>query len=93
MDLDRFQPATRAAESGRPVILSFRAGTELYNLDLVLDAFRVVRRRLPDATLVLLHGDAPLAERVQVRLDELVGMASCRSPRAFRTRRWPTTCA
>ena len=85
------QPATRAAESrtaGDPELprrhraLQPRPG-----------AGRLSRRpaAMPDATLALLHGDAPLAERVQVRLDELVGMASCRSPRAFRTRRWPTT--
>jgi len=73
VDLERFSPAPERADAGPPMILSFRAGTELYNLDLVLDAFRVVRRRLPSATLVLVHGDAPLAERVQVRLDELAG--------------------
>ena len=73
VDLERFSPAPEPADAGPPVILSFRAGTELYNLDVVLDAFRVVRRRLPSATLVLVTGDAPLAEGVQVRLDELAG--------------------
>jgi glycosyltransferase involved in cell wall biosynthesis len=70
VDLDRFSPPRERPGDLPPVILSFRAGTELYNLDLVLDAFRAVRRRVPDATLVLLHGDAPLADRVQARLDE-----------------------
>jgi glycosyltransferase involved in cell wall biosynthesis len=58
------------------VILSFRGtppGTELYNLDVVLDAFRLVRRRLPNAALVLVHGGAPLTEEAQARLDELAG--------------------
>jgi glycosyltransferase involved in cell wall biosynthesis len=73
VDLERFSPAPEPADAGPPLILSFRAGTDLYNLDLVLDAFRIVRRRLPSATLVLVHGDAPLAEPVRARLDELAG--------------------
>ena len=76
VDLVHFSPAPEPADTGPPVILSFRGSppsTELYNLDLVLDAFRIVRRRLPSATLVLVHGGAPLTERTQVRLDELSG--------------------
>jgi glycosyltransferase involved in cell wall biosynthesis len=70
VDLSRFRPP-RAGERARlrrelglpegPLVLSFRAGSELYNLDVVLEAFAIVRRRLPGATLVLVHGDAPLA--------------------------------
>jgi L-malate glycosyltransferase len=76
VDLKRFSPAPEPAGAGAPVILSFRGsppGTELYNLDVVLDAFRAVRGRLPSATLVLVHGGAPLTRRAQVRLDELAG--------------------
>jgi glycosyltransferase involved in cell wall biosynthesis len=76
VDLEHFSPAHGSANGGGPVILSFRGtppGTELYNLDVVLDAFRLVRRRLPNATLVLVHGGAPLTEEAQARLDELAG--------------------
>ena len=39
----------------------------------LLDAFRVLRRRLPNATLVLVHGDAPLSRPVRTLLHELGG--------------------
>jgi glycosyltransferase involved in cell wall biosynthesis len=77
VDLDRFVPAPadeRArlkAELGLPpcpTVLSFRAGTQLYNLDVVLDAFRILRKRIADAALVLVHGDAPLAGSVRASL-------------------------
>jgi glycosyltransferase involved in cell wall biosynthesis len=80
VDLERFRPATGAdrarlrTELGLPhgpLVLSMRAGTELYNLDVVLDAFGSVRRRIADATLVLVHGDAPRFERVRARLSAL----------------------
>src|SRR5688572_1296864 len=71
VDLERFSPGPEPADARPPVILSFRAGTEIYNLDLVLDAFRIVRGPLPDARLVLVHGDAPFAKPVQGRVDEL----------------------
>ena len=76
VDLERFSPAPEPMDVRPPVILSFRGtppGTELYNLDLVLDAFHVVRRRLPSATLVLVHGGAPLTDEAQTRLDEFAG--------------------
>jgi glycosyltransferase involved in cell wall biosynthesis len=76
VDLARFRPSPDTADAGEPVILSFRGTpptTELYNLDVVLDAFRIVRRRLPGATLVFLHGGAPLMEEAQARLDDLAG--------------------
>jgi glycosyltransferase involved in cell wall biosynthesis len=50
------------------VILSFRAATPLYNLDVAVDAFRTIRASVPDATLVLAHGDAPLAATVHAAL-------------------------
>jgi glycosyltransferase involved in cell wall biosynthesis len=76
VDIEHFSPAREPVNGGAPVILSFRGTpptTELYNLDVVLDAFRLVRRRLPNATLVLVHGGAPLTEEAQVQLDELAG--------------------
>ena len=80
VDLDRFRPArederaelrSRLALPAGPLILSMRAGTDLYNLDVVLEAFLRARRQVPDATLVLVHGDAPLSERVRALLDRL----------------------
>ena len=53
VDLERFSPAPEPVDAGPPVIFSFRGtppSTEPYNLDLVLEAFRAVRRRLPNAT-------------------------------------------
>ena len=80
VDLERFRPAGED-ERGQlrsglglpagPVLLSMRAGTGLYNLDVVLEAFLRVRRQVPDTTLVLVHGDAPLSERVRALLDRL----------------------
>jgi glycosyltransferase involved in cell wall biosynthesis len=75
VDLRRFRPSPRRSDAGPPVILSFRAATELYNLDVVLDAFCLVRRRVPDATLSLIHGETPLSDRVRDRLGELEGLA------------------
>ncbi len=80
VDLDRFAPAEPDEQAQArsalglppgPMILSMRAGTELYNLDIVLEAFRIVRARVREATLVLLRGDAPAAPRVRALLDRL----------------------
>jgi glycosyltransferase involved in cell wall biosynthesis len=80
VDLDRFRPvppperARLKAELGLPpgpVVLSFRAAGELYNLDVVIDAFRILRGRIADAGLVLVHGDAPLAGVARASLREL----------------------
>ena len=54
-----------------PIVLSMRAGVEPYRLDVLLEAFRIVRARVPDATLVLLRGDAPPAPAVRALLDRL----------------------
>jgi len=80
VDLERFRPAS-SEEKGRlrlelglppgPVVLSPRAGTALYRLDVVLEAFRAVRRDLPETTLVLVHGDAAPAPRVRRLLEEV----------------------
>lgn len=70
VDLERFRPASSPERTrlrrdlglgDGPVVLSFRAGTPIYNLDAVLDAFATLSVRFPDATLVLLAGNAPLA--------------------------------
>jgi L-malate glycosyltransferase len=87
VDLERFRPACpdeRARlrdELGLPdgpVILSFRAGTPIYNLDVVLDAFRILRESVADATLVLAHGDAPVCRHVRAALHGLDGAAGVR---------------
>jgi glycosyltransferase involved in cell wall biosynthesis len=80
VDLGRFRPQS-ASQRARiraelalprgPVILSARAGAALYRLDVVLEAFRIVRRSVPDATLVLVRGDAPLCGRARELLEEL----------------------
>jgi glycosyltransferase involved in cell wall biosynthesis len=70
VDLERFRPATVAERAyacaqlglpAGPVVLSPRAPTPLYNLDVVLAGFAQLRGRIPDATLVLAHGDLPLS--------------------------------
>lgn len=80
VDLELFRPAgarerTRLREQlglgAGPVILSFRAGTELYHLDVVVDAFREIRASHSEATLVLLTGGAPLAEGLRASLARL----------------------
>lgn len=80
VDLDRFRPAsdeqrtrlrTELGLPAGPTVLSLRAATELYNLEVVLEAFRIVRARVPDAALVLLRGDAPAPPAVSALLDRL----------------------
>lgn len=77
VDLERFRPvgeperAALRAELGLgdgPVILSFRAGASLYNLDRVLRAFAIVRKRAPGATLLLVPGDRALDAGVKAEL-------------------------
>lgn len=74
VDLERFRPPStdmagairrELGLGGGPVVLSLRAGTELYNLDVVIEAFTIARRRIPGATLVLVPGDAPLSRRTR----------------------------
>jgi glycosyltransferase involved in cell wall biosynthesis len=64
VDLERFRPAPDAPAS--PVILSPRAPTPLYNLDVVVAGFELLRERVPDATLVLAHGDLPLPDELRL---------------------------
>ncbi|MGH2994343.1 MAG: glycosyltransferase [Solirubrobacterales bacterium] len=80
VDLGRFRPASPGEQArarheldlpAGPIILSFRAGTPLYNLDTVLEAFRMLRARLPDATLLMLHGGAPLSRPLRASLHGL----------------------
>jgi glycosyltransferase involved in cell wall biosynthesis len=80
VDLQRFRPAS-PAERARvrdelglhpgPLVLSGRAGVEPYNLDVVIAAFGILRRHVPDATLVLAHGDAPVSPPVAAALREV----------------------
>jgi glycosyltransferase involved in cell wall biosynthesis len=88
VDLARFRPAGPDEQDrlrgelglpAGPIVLSFRAGTELYNLDVILEAFRILRTRRADVTLLLVHGDAPLAGRVRALLHELGPAGGVRS--------------
>ena len=87
VDLDRFRPPSPGEQvrlrhelglPDGPVILSFRAGTPIYNLDVVLDAFRILRERVGDVTLVMAHGDAPLCRPVRSALRRLDGAGGVR---------------
>jgi glycosyltransferase involved in cell wall biosynthesis len=78
VELDRFRPAAPEernrlrAELGLgpgPVLLSLRAGTDPYNVDVVIEAFRLLRARQPEAVLILALGDAPLSPAVWAALD------------------------
>lgn len=61
VDLERFSPGDKAAARERlglpdgPLILSPRLLKPLYNPEAIVEAFRRVRKRLPDAQLVLKH--------------------------------------
>jgi glycosyltransferase involved in cell wall biosynthesis len=50
-------------------VLSFRGGTALYNLDVVVDAYRILRERIADVGLVLVHADVPMAEAAWASLN------------------------
>jgi glycosyltransferase involved in cell wall biosynthesis len=73
VDLDLFSPAADRAAAKReldlpdaPVVLSARGLAPVYNPDVVLSAFELLRERLPDALLVLKHlgpGEPELAGR------------------------------
>jgi glycosyltransferase involved in cell wall biosynthesis len=82
VDIRRFRPASPGDQARLrheldlppgPIILSFRAGTPLYNLEVVVDAFRILRARLPDATLLMAHGGAPLSRPLRASLHGLAG--------------------
>lgn len=84
VDLERFRPIDPAGRArarrelglppAGPVILSVRAPTELYNLDVVVAGFRLLRTRMPDATLVLAHGDVELPASLWGALSALDGV-------------------
>jgi glycosyltransferase involved in cell wall biosynthesis len=52
----------RLGLKGGPWVLSFRGGTPVYNLDTVIAAFSRLRRSMPRARLLLVHGSVPLSE-------------------------------
>jgi len=55
----------------RPAVVSTRALDPLYNPDVLIRAFSLVRGRVPDAVLVLKHPGDSLPPAIQARLDEL----------------------
>jgi glycosyltransferase involved in cell wall biosynthesis len=78
VDLDRFRPDAAAREAARrrlgvdggPVVLTTRALDPVYNTDVLLEAFRQLRRRLPAAQLVLKHPGAQLPDALATRVAE-----------------------
>ncbi len=70
VDLERFRPADRAAARARlglgsgPLVLAVGGLTERKNPLRLLQAFQLVRRTHPDATLVVV-GDGPLAGAIR----------------------------
>ena len=83
VDLERFRPAgseeqrqirARLRLPDGPVLLSLRAPTDLYNLDVVIEAFTRVRACWPESTLVLITGDAPFSERTKAALADTPGV-------------------
>jgi glycosyltransferase involved in cell wall biosynthesis len=79
VDLDRYRPDPQARAAARralgvdanPVILSTRALDALYNPSVVLEAFGLLRRRVPDAQLVLKHPGAVLPTAIEAQLTDL----------------------
>jgi glycosyltransferase involved in cell wall biosynthesis len=84
IDLDAFRPP-RAGERATarralglaegPVVLSFRGAAPVYDLPLVIEAFRRLRRRRHDAQLVVVHGRLPLDRAAKAALGKLGGVA------------------
>ncbi len=80
VDLDRFVPVGNEqrqkvrAELGLgegPLVFSFRAPTQVYRLELVVDAFELLSETLPEARLIVAHGPLPLSSPLADRLGEL----------------------
>ena len=78
VDLDRYRPDPSAREAARrrlgvdggPVVLTTRALDPVYNPEVLLDAFERLRRRVPDAQLVLKHPGAELPGALAARVGE-----------------------
>jgi glycosyltransferase involved in cell wall biosynthesis len=79
VDLDRYRPDRARREAARrrlgldnrPTVLSTRALDPIYNPHVLLEAFAVLRRRLPEARLVLKHPGASLPPVVEEQLSDL----------------------
>jgi glycosyltransferase involved in cell wall biosynthesis len=79
VDLDRFRPDPEARAAARrelgvdgsPVVLSTRALDGIYNPGILLEAFSLLRRRVPEARLVLKHPGASLPPAIEARIEEL----------------------
>ncbi len=59
-DGEREQARRRLGLGPGPVVLSFRAGQPNYNLPVIARAFARLRRKLPQAQLLVVHGGAAL---------------------------------
>jgi glycosyltransferase involved in cell wall biosynthesis len=70
VDLELFRPGGEPeAGVGGPVIFSFRGGLLVYNIPVLVEAFARLRRRVPDARLVVATGAAALAADVEAALE------------------------
>jgi L-malate glycosyltransferase len=70
VDVDRFSPEGEADAGGDgPVVFSFRGGLPVYNIPVLVEGFARVRRRVPNARLVVATGAAALAAEVRTALD------------------------
>lgn len=89
VDLERFSPGSaeerdaarrRLGIGDGPTVLSFRGGSPIYNLPLVAEGFARLRRRVPDAQLVVFHGRTALSHEARAALErpELEGHVQLR---------------
>ena len=67
VDVERFAPA--AARPPRTILFTGRLAPDK-GVHVLCDAFRLVRRRLPDATLELVGPEAPVEREMQVALSD-----------------------
>lgn len=84
VDLHAFHPPSAADRlaarrslglAAGPVVLSFRGASPVYDLPLAVEAFRRLRRRRPDAQLVVAHGALPLDRLTAAAIRALGGAA------------------
>ena len=79
VDLDRYRPdrprrdaaRRRLGLDNRPTVLSTRALDPIYNPHVLVEAFSLLRRRLPEARLVLKHPGASLPPAIEEQLKGL----------------------
>jgi len=89
VDLERFAPADRAAAKRElglpdaPLVLSPRGGAPVYNPDVVLSAFELLRERVPDAQLLLKSPGEPAGGNLPPGVHSAGGVPYERLPAYF----------